>query len=45
MVQLEYFLYVRAAVIWENRNLPAVSFQVRQSPNIAYMPSSTLALL
>lgn len=25
MIQLEYFLYVRAAVIWHNRHLPSVS--------------------
>ncbi len=25
MCYLEYFLYVRASVVWENRNMPSVS--------------------
>lgn len=45
MAYLQYFIYIRAAIVWTRRNLPSVGVYVYLSPAAAYALFSTLVQL
>ena len=45
MAYLQYFIYIRAAVVWTGRNLPSVGVYVYLSPAPAYALFSTVVEL